>query len=111
MKQQIKCPHCKKLFPIEESLKYEAEEFRKKLQKVEEQKSKERQKDFEEKLNVKLQKLNEAHEKEKEKIRQNAKKEQKTEMLRNIIIYFELHLQQFKPPKSTEILNEIFKTP
>ena len=38
-------------------------------------------------------------------------KEQKTEMLRNIIIYFELHLQQFKPPKSTEILNEIFKTP
>jgi len=41
MKQQIKCPHCKKLFPIEESLKHEAEEFRKKLQKVEEQKSKE----------------------------------------------------------------------
>ena len=80
MKQQIKCPHCKKLFPIEESLKHEAEEFRKKLQKVEEQKSKERQKDFEEKLNVKLQKLNEAHEKEKEKIRQNAKKEQKTEI-------------------------------
>lgn len=38
-------------------------------------------------------------------------KEQKTEMLRNIITYFELHLQQFKPPKSTEILNEIFKTP
>ena len=80
MKQQIKCPHCKKLFPIEESLKHEAEEFRKKLQKVEEQKSKERQKDFEEKLNVKLQKKNEAHEKEKEKIRQDAKKEQKTEI-------------------------------
>jgi DNA repair protein RecO (recombination protein O) len=39
------------------------------------------------------------------------RKEQKTEMLRNIITYFELHLQQFKPPKSTEILNEIFKTP
>ena len=53
MKQQIKCPHCKKLFPIEESLKHEAEEFRKKLQKAEEQKSKERQKDFEAKLNVK----------------------------------------------------------
>ena len=36
-------------------------------------------------------------------------KEQKNEVLRNIITYFELHLQQFKPPKSTEILNEIFK--
>ena len=32
MKQQIKCPHCNKLFPIEESLKHEAEEYRKKLQ-------------------------------------------------------------------------------
>jgi len=33
MKQQIKCPHCDKVFPIEESLKHETEEIRKKLQK------------------------------------------------------------------------------
>ena len=31
MKQQIKCPHCQKLFPIEESLKHETEELRKKF--------------------------------------------------------------------------------
>ena len=31
MKQQIKCPHCNKLFPIEDSLKHEAQELRKKL--------------------------------------------------------------------------------
>ena len=29
MKQQIKCPHCNKLFPIEDSLKHEAQELRK----------------------------------------------------------------------------------
>ena len=79
MKQQIKCPHCQKLFPIEESLKHETEELRKKLKKEEEQKSKERQKEFEEKINLKLQKQNEAHEKEKEKIRQDALKKQKAE--------------------------------
>ncbi len=38
-------------------------------------------------------------------------KQQKMELLNQVITYFELHLQQFKPPKSTEILNEIFKTP
>jgi len=79
MKQQIKCPHCQKLFPIEESLKHETEELRKKLKKEEEQKSKERQKEFEEKINLKIQKQNEAHEKEKEKIRQDALKNQKAE--------------------------------
>ena len=79
MKQQIKCPHCQKLFPIEESLKHETEELRKKLKKEEEQKSKERQKEFEEKINLKLQKQNEVHEKEKEKIRQDALKKQKAE--------------------------------
>ena len=79
MKQQSKCPHCQKLFPIEESLKHETEELRKKLKKEEEQKSKERQKEFEEKINLKLQKQNEAHEKEKEKIRQDALKKQKAE--------------------------------
>jgi len=80
MKQQIKCPHCQKLFPIEESLKHETEELRKKLKKEEEQKSKERQKEFEQKINLKLQKQNEAHEKEKEKIRQDALKKQKAEV-------------------------------
>lgn len=38
-------------------------------------------------------------------------KSEKIELLKRTITYFELHLQQFKPPKSTEILNEIFKNP
>ena len=42
MKQQIKCPHCNKLFPIEDSLKHEAQELRKKLQSEEQKKSKEK---------------------------------------------------------------------
>ena len=79
MKQQIKCPRCQKLFPIEDSLKHEAEELRKKYKKEEEQKSKERQKEFEEKINLKLQKQNEVHEREKDKIRQDAEKKQKAE--------------------------------
>ena len=79
MKPQIKCPHCNKVFPIEDSLKHEAEELRKKYKKEEEQKSKERQKEFEEKINLKLQKQNEAHEREKDKIRQDAEKKQKAE--------------------------------
>jgi hypothetical protein len=79
MKQQIKCPHCNKVFPIEDSIKYEAEEIRKKYKKEEEQKSKERQKEFEEKINLKLQKQNEVHEREKDKIRQDAEKKQKAE--------------------------------
>ncbi|MDB3946636.1 DUF2130 domain-containing protein [Candidatus Pelagibacter sp.] len=79
MKPQIKCPHCNKVFPIEDSLKHEAEEIRKKYKKEEEQKSKERQKEFEEKINLKLQKQNEVHEREKDKIRQDAEKKQKAE--------------------------------
>ena len=79
MKQQIKCPHCQKLFPIEESLKHETEEIKKKYKKEEEQKSKERQKEFEQKINLKLQKQNEVHEREKDKIRQDAEKKQKAE--------------------------------
>ena len=79
MKQQIKCPHCNKVFPIEDSIKHEAEEIRKKYKKEEEQKSKERQKEFEEKINLKLQKQNEVHEREKDKIRQDAEKKQKAE--------------------------------
>lgn len=80
MKQQIKCPHCNKVFPIEESLKHEAEEYRKKLQVEEEKKSKERQKELENKFNQKLEKQNEAHAKELEKIKSEAEKKQKAEV-------------------------------
>ena len=38
-------------------------------------------------------------------------KEDKIMLLDKVITYFELHLQQFKPPKSLKILNEIFKVP
>ena len=38
-------------------------------------------------------------------------KNEKIDLLNQVITYFELHLQQFKQPKSTEILNEIFKNP
>ena len=64
MKQQIKCPHCKKEFSIEQVYKHENEEFRKKLEKQEQQKAKEKQKELEDKLNVKLEKEKEAHEKD-----------------------------------------------
>ena len=40
MKQQIKCPHCNKEFTIEEIVQHENEEFRKKLEKQEQQKAK-----------------------------------------------------------------------
>ena len=39
----------------------------------------------------------------------NVPKKEKTALLENAINYFKLHLQQFKSPKSTEILNELFK--
>ena len=39
MKQQIKCPHCNKEFSIEQVYKHENEEFRKKLEKQEQQKA------------------------------------------------------------------------
>ena len=38
-------------------------------------------------------------------------KEDKIMLLDKVITYFELHLQQFKSPKSLKILNEIFKVP
>lgn len=79
MKQQIKCPHCKEVFPIEESLKHETEEIRKKLQKEEERKSKERQKELELKFNQKIAKEQQAHEKELERIKAEAEKKQKAE--------------------------------
>jgi len=37
-------------------------------------------------------------------------KEQKSSFLKSVVTYYQLHLQQFKPPKSTDVLNEIFKT-
>ena len=36
-------------------------------------------------------------------------REEKAVLLEYAIKYFKLHLQQFKSPKSTEILNELFK--
>lgn len=80
MKQQIKCPHCNEVFPIEESLKHETEEIRKKLQKEEEQKSKERQKELELKFSQKIAKEQQAHEKELERIKAEAEKKQKAEV-------------------------------
>jgi len=64
MKQQIKCPHCNEVFPIEDSLKHETEEIRKKLQKEEQQKSQERQKKLDEENKQKLQKQKIAFDKE-----------------------------------------------
>jgi DNA repair protein RecO (recombination protein O) len=34
---------------------------------------------------------------------------EKSEVLDAAVMYFKLHLQQFKSPKSKEILNELFK--
>ena len=39
----------------------------------------------------------------------NVSREEKAALLEYAIKYFKLHLQQFKSPKSTEILNELFK--
>jgi DNA repair protein RecO (recombination protein O) len=36
-------------------------------------------------------------------------KDEKSDLLKYVVRYFQLHLQQFKPPKSTEILHEVFK--
>lgn len=80
MKQQIKCPHCKKEFSIEQVYKHENEEFRKKLEKQEQQKAKEKQKELEDKLNLKLEKEKEAHEKQLNKIKSDAEKKQKEEI-------------------------------
>ena len=80
MKQQIKCPHCDKFFPLEDTFKHEAEELRKKLKKEEELKSQVRQKELENSFMLKMKKQNEAHEKELEKIRLEAEKKQKAEV-------------------------------
>ena len=80
MKQQIKCPHCNEIFPIEDSLKHEKEEIIKKLQKEEQQKSKERQKILDEENKLKLEKQKIAFDKELEKIKIDVKKNQKAEV-------------------------------
>jgi DNA repair protein RecO (recombination protein O) len=36
-------------------------------------------------------------------------RKEKSTLLDFAVLYFELHLQQFKSPRSTKILNEIFK--
>ena len=79
MKQQIKCPHCNEIFPIEDSLKHEAEEYRKKLQIEEKEKSTLRQKEFEDSYKLKIEKQNKAHEAELDKLKEEALKKQKAE--------------------------------
>ena len=68
MKQQIKCPHCNKIFPIEDSLKHEAEEYRKKLQIEEKEKSSIRQKEIEKDYKIKAQKQDKEHQVELDKL-------------------------------------------
>jgi hypothetical protein len=79
MKQQIKCPHCNEIFPIEDSLKHEAEEYRKKLQIEEKEKSTLRQKEFEDSYKLKIEKQNKDHQVELDKLKEEALKKQKTE--------------------------------
>ena len=75
MKQQIKCPHCNKFFTPEEGLKHETDELRKKLKAEEQEKSKAREKELQDKLNLKLEKQKLEHEKQLKKI--NLEKEKK----------------------------------
>ena len=122
MKQQIKCPHCNKLFPIEDSLKHEAQELRKKLQSEEQKKSKERQRVLEQQFSDKLEKQNLAHEKELEKIKDAAGKKIKDEAKKQALAEIkkinesknkELEeikkLEEKKAKKEKEILEERLK--
>jgi len=77
MKQQIKCPHCKKIFPIEDSLKHEAEEYRKKLQIEERKKSTIRQKEVEKNFEIKSKKKDEEHQAQLDKAKEDARKKAK----------------------------------
>jgi len=79
MKQQIKCPHCKKIFPIEDSLKHEAEEYRKKLQIEEKEKSSIRQKEIELNYKVKAEKQDKEHQAELDQLKEKALTKQKKE--------------------------------
>ena len=45
-----------------------------------------------------------------EKCKLKLEKEEKLELLHHAITYFELHLQQFKRPKSISVLHEVFST-
>jgi DNA repair protein RecO (recombination protein O) len=38
------------------------------------------------------------------------KKTNRQELLKSLILYFELHLQGFRKPKSLAVLNEVFNT-
>ena len=60
-KQEIKCPHCNKSFPIQEGFKHQAEELRKKLETDEKQKSAIRQKEIEEAYKAKVLKQDKEH--------------------------------------------------
>jgi len=79
MKQQIKCPHCKKIFPIEDSLKHEAEEYRKKLQIEEKEKSSIRQKEIELNYKIKAEKKDKEHQAELVKLKEKGLTKQKKE--------------------------------
>ena len=79
MKQQIKCPHCKKIFPIEDSLKHEAEEYRKKLQIEEKEKSSIRQKEIELNYKIKAEKQDKEHQTELDQLKEKTLTKQKKE--------------------------------
>ena len=79
MKQQIKCPYCKKMFPIEDSLKHEAEEYRKKLQIEEKEKSSIRQKEIELNYKIKAEKQDKEHQTELDQLKEKALTKQKKE--------------------------------
>ena len=71
MQQQIKCPHCKKVFPIEDSLKHEAEEIRKKIQKDETEKLTLRQKELEKSFEIKSKRQDEEHLAQLDKVKED----------------------------------------
>ena len=77
MQQQIKCPHCKKIFPIEDSLKHEVEEYRKKLQIEEKEKSAIRQKEAELNFEIKTKKQEKEHQAQYAKLKEDGLKKAK----------------------------------
>ena len=77
MQQQIKCPHCTKIFPIEDSLKHEVEEYRKKLRIEEKEKSAIRQKEVELDFEIKTKKQEKEHQAQYTKLKEDSLKEAK----------------------------------
>ena len=71
-KQEIKCPKCNEVFPIQEGFKHQAEEFRKKLETEEKQKSVIRQKEIEAAYKAKVQKQDKEHQAQLEKLKEEA---------------------------------------